>query len=82
MAFTVSYLPWLGLPKDEFGDQAEYEFLEGGVLKVVSPDTHGKVSYTPQTVWMSLFADKGHAPGPKRNPQVHSWDDVLDDDKD
>lgn len=65
MAFTVRYLPWLGLPNDDFGDQAEYEFVEGGVLKVVSPDTNGKVSFTPQTVWMSVFADKNHPPGSK-----------------
>jgi hypothetical protein len=67
MGFTVSYQPSSGITvKDEFGDEAVYEFLDGGVLKIVSPDTYGKVSYTPPTVWMSVSADKGHEPGPKR----------------
>ena len=72
MAFTVRNHPDSGLTMmEEFGDEAEYEFLDGGVLKVVSPDTHGKVSYTPATVWIGLFADNDHRPGSKSNPQVY-----------
>jgi hypothetical protein len=37
--------------------------LDGGVLKLISPDINRKISVTPATVWKSLFADKNHAPG-------------------
>ncbi|WP_349319153.1 hypothetical protein [Mycolicibacterium canariasense] len=68
MAFTVKYQKSSGITvTDEFGDQGIYDFIEGGVLKIVSPDTDGKVSYTPPTVWLSVSADKEHRPGrPKR----------------
>lgn len=64
MAFTVRYqYEPLRETKDEFGDEGIYEFLEGGVLKIVSPDTNGQTSYTPANVWLSVFADKEHGPG-------------------
>ena len=69
MAFSIRYHKETGLPKDDFGDEAVYDFVEGGVLKVVSPDTNGKISYTPSNVWFSLFADKNHpAGGPAQKP--------------
>jgi hypothetical protein len=70
MAFTVSYQKSSGITvKDEFGDQGIYDFVEGGVLKIVSPDGNGQVSYTAPTVWQSVSADKEHNPGrPKREP--------------
>ncbi len=64
MAFTVSYQPHTNITvKDEFGDEAIYEFLESGILKIVSPDSQGKVSYTPPTAWLGVSADKDHGPG-------------------
>lgn len=70
MAFTVSYQKNSGITvKDEFGDEGIYDFVEGGVLKIVSPDSDGQVSYTAPTVSRSVFADKEHHPGrPKRRP--------------
>lgn len=64
MAFTVSYQPHTNITvKDEFGDQAIYEIVEGGVLKIITPDGDKKVSYHAANVWMSVFADKNHGPG-------------------
>lgn len=64
MAFTLGYQPHTGITvKDDFGDEATYTFLDAGVLKIVSPDSNGKVAYYPPTVWMSVFADKNHHPG-------------------
>jgi hypothetical protein len=64
MTFRVDYQPNSGITaKDEFGDEAVYDFIEGGILKIVSPDTGGKVSYTPPTVWMGVSTDKEHKPG-------------------
>lgn len=67
MGFAVSYQPSSGITvKDEFGDEGIYDFLEGGILKIVSPDGNRQVSYTPSTVSMSVFADEDHKPGKKR----------------
>ncbi|MCV7214704.1 hypothetical protein H7J51_05320 [Mycobacterium crocinum] len=66
MGFTIKYQGALEtVSPEEFGDEAIYEIVEGGVLKVTSPDTDGKISYTPANAWLSLFADKNHPPGVK-----------------
>ncbi|ORA13577.1 hypothetical protein [Mycobacterium asiaticum] len=62
MAFTVRYQDHVTPAKDEFGDQATYQFLEGGVLKVVPPEQNAQVGYYPPTVWKSVVADKNHPP--------------------
>ena len=51
MGFTVSYQPSSGIEvKDEFGNDAIHDFLEGGVLKIVAPDGNKKVSFTAPNV--------------------------------
>lgn len=67
MAFQVKYQG--NTSKDDHGDDATFEVLEGGVLKVVSADTDGKVAYIAAGVWKTVFADKDHVPGrTKRKP--------------
>lgn len=64
MAFTVSYQKDSGITvKDDFGDEAVYDFVEGGVLKIISPDNQGKLSFTAANVWRAVSADKDHKPG-------------------
>lgn len=81
MGFTVSYQKSSGITvKDEFGDEGIYDFVEGGVLKIVSPDGNGKLSYTSPTVWQGVSADKEHKPGrpkPKGEGRSRSRGAVL-----
>jgi hypothetical protein len=46
----------------DFGDHAVYEFLAGGILKIVPPEDDAKASYYPPTVWKSIVADQNHRP--------------------
>lgn len=67
MGFTVSYQKNSGITvKDEFGDEGVYDFVEGGVLKIVSPDAGKKTSYTSPAVWQSVSADENHGPGSRK----------------
>jgi hypothetical protein len=64
VAFTVKYQKSSGITvTDEFGDEGIYDFVEGGVLKIVSPDGNDKLSYTAPAIWQSVSADKEHKPG-------------------
>lgn len=64
MGFKVKYQPEQQLPDDSHGDEAEFTFMEGGVLRVVSADTNGKTFYLAPTVWHTVIADKDHSNRP------------------
>ncbi|WP_167107322.1 hypothetical protein [Mycobacterium sp. DL592] len=48
-------------PPREYGDEDEYEFLDGGVL-VIREIGKGAVFYAPHK-WDQIVAEPGHLPG-------------------
>jgi hypothetical protein len=56
MSFTI------GLPPDEhlpLGDNATYEILDGGVLKIVDGQV---VRLQPPSQWLYVISNDGHGP--------------------